>query len=47
MLATDAAKLISEAGAKSPGIVFGKEMIGGKEFDSSKPEEYLKTLRKS
>ena len=47
MLATDAAKIMSEMGVKPPAAEFRKEMILGKEFDSSKPDEYLKSVRKA
>lgn len=47
MLATDAAKLMAEAGAQAPKAEFRKEMIVGKEFDSSRPEEYLKSIRRT
>jgi hypothetical protein len=33
-------------GATPPAAKFRKEMILGKEFDSSKPDEYLKSVRK-
>lgn len=46
MLATDAKKLIEERGIRGPDIGFRKEVIMGKEFDSDKPAEYLKSLRK-
>jgi nitrate/nitrite transport system substrate-binding protein len=46
MLATDAAKIIRELGGNPPAAEFGKEIILGKEFDASKPEEYLKSVRK-
>jgi nitrate/nitrite transport system substrate-binding protein len=46
MLATDAAKLISEAGGQPPKIEFRKEMIAGKEFDSDRPDAYLKSVSK-
>jgi nitrate/nitrite transport system substrate-binding protein len=46
MLATDAAKIMREMGATPPAAKFRKEMILGKEFDSSKPDEYLKSVRK-
>lgn len=45
MLATDAAKLIAEAGGQSPKVEFRKEMIAGKEFDSNAPEAYLKSIK--
>ncbi|WNV11782.1 CmpA/NrtA family ABC transporter substrate-binding protein [Tardiphaga sp. 709] len=47
MLATDASRIMREQGATAPKVEFGKEMILGKEFDSAKPEEYLKSVRKS
>jgi nitrate/nitrite transport system substrate-binding protein len=47
MLATDAARVMSEQGAKPPSIGFGREQILGKEFDSAKPQDYLATVRKS
>ncbi len=47
MLATDAAKLIKEMGGEPPKAEFRKEIIAGQEFDSEKPEEYLKTVRKA
>jgi len=40
-LATDAAKLMKEAGLKPPGPVNKKFVVMGKEFDPSKPEAYL------
>ena len=46
MLATDAARIMREQGATPPAIGFGKETILGTIFDSSKPDEYLKTVRK-
>jgi len=46
MLATDAAKIMREQGANPPEIAFGKETILGTVFDSAKPDEYLKTVRK-
>jgi nitrate/nitrite transport system substrate-binding protein len=46
MLATDAAKIMRDQGANPPPAVFRKEIILGQEFDSSKPEEYLKSVRK-
>ena len=45
MLATDAAKIMREMGASPPPAEFRKEVILGQEFDSSRPEEYLKTVR--
>lgn len=47
MLATDAAKIMTELGTKPPAVDFRKETILGKEFDSSKPEEYLKSVRRT
>jgi nitrate/nitrite transport system substrate-binding protein len=47
MLATDASRIMRESGASPPAGGFGKEIILGSEFDSSKPDEYLKSLRKS
>jgi nitrate/nitrite transport system substrate-binding protein len=47
MLATDAKKLIEERGGKAPDIGFRKETILGREFDSDKPVEYLKSLGKA
>jgi nitrate/nitrite transport system substrate-binding protein len=46
MLATDAGKIMREMGATPPPADFGKEIILGQEFDSSKPDEYLKSVRK-
>jgi nitrate/nitrite transport system substrate-binding protein len=46
MLATDAAKIMREMGASPPVADFGKEKILGQEFDSSRPDEYLKSVRK-
>ncbi|MGZ8210112.1 MAG: CmpA/NrtA family ABC transporter substrate-binding protein [Burkholderiales bacterium] len=40
-LATDAAKLMKEAGLKPPGPVNKKFVVMGKEFDPAKPEAYL------
>lgn len=45
MLATDAAKLMADAGAAAPRIEFRKEVVMGKTFDSNDPDSYLKTLR--
>jgi nitrate/nitrite transport system substrate-binding protein len=47
MLATEAAKIMRELGATPPAIGFGKEVILGQEFDSNRPEEYLKSVRRS
>jgi nitrate/nitrite transport system substrate-binding protein len=47
MLATDAAKIMTEIGAKPPAVDFRKETILGKEFDSSKPEDYLRSIRRT
>jgi nitrate/nitrite transport system substrate-binding protein len=46
MLATDAARIMREMGANAPEPSFRKEIILGQEFDSSKPDEYLKSVRK-
>jgi nitrate/nitrite transport system substrate-binding protein len=46
MLATDAAKIMQEQGVAPPEGGFRKETILGKVFDSSQPEEYLKSVRK-
>ena len=46
MLATDAAKIMQEQGIAPPEGGFRKETILGKVFDSSQPEEYLKSVRK-
>jgi nitrate/nitrite transport system substrate-binding protein len=46
MLATDASKIMRDNGASPPAGGFGKEIILGSEFDSSKPDEYLKSVRK-
>jgi len=46
MLATDAAKIMQEMGAAPPVANFGKETILGQVFDSSRPDEYLKSVRK-
>lgn len=46
MLATDAKRLMEEMGMNVPAIEFRKEKILGQVFDSNKPEEYLKSLRK-
>lgn len=47
MLATDASRIMRDQGVAAPGIEFGKEMILGKEFDSNRPDDYLKSVRKS
>lgn len=47
MLATDASNIMREQGVTPPAIGFRMETILGKPFDSSKPEEYLKTVRKT
>jgi hypothetical protein len=46
MLATEASRIMRESGVSPPAGGFGKELILGGEFDSSKPDEYLKSLRK-
>jgi nitrate/nitrite transport system substrate-binding protein len=40
-LATDAAKLMKEAGMKPPGNANKKFVVMGKEFDPTKAEAYL------
>jgi nitrate/nitrite transport system substrate-binding protein len=40
-LATDAARLMKEAGMKTPGAVNKKFAVMGKEFDPAKPDAYL------
>jgi nitrate/nitrite transport system substrate-binding protein len=47
MLATDAEKIMRDLGASPPAPVFGKEIILGQEFDSSRPEEYLRSVRRA
>jgi nitrate/nitrite transport system substrate-binding protein len=46
MLATEAGKIMREMGASPPAAEFRKEVILGQEFDSSRPDEYLKSVRK-
>ena len=46
MLATDAAKIMHEQGVTPPPGGFRTETILGKPFNSSKPEAYLKSVRK-
>jgi nitrate/nitrite transport system substrate-binding protein len=46
MLATEAGKIMRDMGVDPPPAVFRKEVILGLEFDSSRPEEYLKSVRK-
>jgi hypothetical protein len=46
MLATDASRVMRENGASPPPVGFGKEIILGTEFDSSKPDDYLKSVGK-
>jgi len=46
MLAADAGRIMREMGATPPPADFGKEIILGQEFDSNKPDEYLKSVRK-
>lgn len=46
MLATDAGKLLREAGVEPPKIEFRAETIMGKTFDSNAPEAYLASVRK-
>jgi len=47
MLATDAGRIMRDMGVTPPAADFGKEIILGQVFDSSKPEEYLKSVRKT
>lgn len=47
MLATDAMKIMREQGVTPPSVEFRKETILGQTFDSSRPEEYLKSVRKT
>jgi nitrate/nitrite transport system substrate-binding protein len=47
MLATDAERIMRDLGATPPAAGFGKEVILGQEFDSSRPEEYLKSVRRT
>jgi nitrate/nitrite transport system substrate-binding protein len=47
MLATDAKRLMEERGAKVGPVGFRKEVIMGREFDSNRPEEYLKSLSRA
>jgi nitrate/nitrite transport system substrate-binding protein len=45
MLATDARRLMASLGAQAPAPGFRKETILGKEFDSNRPEDYVRRLR--
>lgn len=47
MLATDAKKVLEERGISVPPPGYRKEIVLGKEFDSNRPEDYLKSLRRS
>jgi nitrate/nitrite transport system substrate-binding protein len=47
MLAANAATILRESGVTPPPVGFGKEIILGSEFDSDKPEAYLKSLRRT
>lgn len=47
MLATDAKRLMDGMGMPAPAVGFRKEVVLGKEFDSNRPEDYLKSLRKA
>jgi nitrate/nitrite transport system substrate-binding protein len=47
MLATDAGRIMRELGGNPPAAEFRKEIILGQEFDSNRPDEYLKSVRKS
>ncbi|HSJ41356.1 MAG TPA: nitrate ABC transporter substrate-binding protein, partial [Xanthobacteraceae bacterium] len=44
-LATDTSKLMSEVGMKPPTATSKTFMVMGKTFDSTKPEEYLKSFK--
>jgi nitrate/nitrite transport system substrate-binding protein len=46
MLATDASRIMQDQGTTPPTIGFGVERILGKDFDSSKPEQYLASVKK-
>jgi nitrate/nitrite transport system substrate-binding protein len=46
LLATEAGRIMRDLGANPPPAEFRKEIILGREFDSNKPEEYLKSVRK-
>jgi nitrate/nitrite transport system substrate-binding protein len=46
LLATEAGQIMRDLGANPPPAEFRKEIILGREFDSNKPEEYLKSVRK-
>jgi nitrate/nitrite transport system substrate-binding protein len=45
MLATDARRLMASLGAQAPAPGFRKETILGKEFDSNRPEDYVRRQR--
>ncbi len=47
MLATDASRIMREQGAAAPAVAFGTEKILGKDFDSSKPQDYLSSVKRS
>jgi nitrate/nitrite transport system substrate-binding protein len=47
MLATDAARIMRDQGVNPPPIGFGKEIILGSEFDSDKPNDYLRSIGKT
>ena len=44
-LATDAAKLMKEAGLTPPTVTTKKHVIMGKEFDPAKPEDYIASFK--
>jgi nitrate/nitrite transport system substrate-binding protein len=43
-LATDAAKLMREAGLTPPAVTTKKFFVMGKEFDPAKPNEYVSSF---
>jgi nitrate/nitrite transport system substrate-binding protein len=47
MPATDASRIMRDQGVNPPPIGFGKEIILGSEFDSDKPNDYLKSIGKT
>jgi nitrate/nitrite transport system substrate-binding protein len=44
-LATDATKLMREAGFTPPAAISKKHVIMGKEFDPEKPEDYIASFK--
>jgi len=47
MLATDASRIMKEQGVTAPVPEFGSEKILGQNFDSSHPEDYLASVKRS